>query len=697
MLRMKKSYCSYIICFLISFFYYPRANAAPDQFSTLSGQWVLLKDSSDYLPYFSDCRLDIKPSQNVLDITWYWASEDPLTFHYRVPLDGKESSFDIEKRVWPYENFMGVNYIPKTKGFVRYQEDKDSHDFRVNQRYTIKFSQGSAEMEHVDTYHLSEDRRFLYVYHSRKGREHVIRYVFRHVGTHQVFTHVMKNEWHLKSGMGENAFFISLQGVVNRSKAQLYLEYPKDWEYKESYTLRSFYEHRLDYEFQQIVSVDQAISVFGAQLKGYIVWDENSRSSLCVAFTLAGLKDAIVVPKTMEPLMKAHHLAKIADFSDRFIGMNDEAIFRWAYNAYGKECNKDYIVWMGGATGDQIMPAIADFGVSKKAFFVDLSTDPKHIGEYRLADSLLSLMHPFSMVMGWHSYGKDLERNYVTLTSKHGMRVEGLNTFPNLSFTSMTPPSKDFKFKNNHHLQEEQTYKPEKKVYITLVQTDGLGLGSWNNPERGTIPYAWEVTINWYWMAPVLLQFYYENATPNDFFIGSLSGPGYLYPKAIPDSLFEPLMHIADTICKKLDLNVFETMDYSEGSSGVGNDDLPLSVIKKYFNAMPNIIGMVNGYAPSYTFGKVGKKPLLSFDYYLDERMPENDVAEDLNELIRINFQKPYFMTVHVREWNDIDRVKRILANLNGNVEVVPLDVFLKMAGEYPSFKDHYLLEKKKY
>ena len=59
---------------------------------------------------------------------------------------------------------------------------------------------------------------------------------------------------------------------------------------------------------------------------------------------------------------------------------------------------------------------------------------------------------------------------------------------------------------------------------------------------------------------------------------------------------------------------------------------------------MPNIIGMVNGYAPSYTFGKVGKKPLLSFDYYLDERMPENDVAEDLNELIRINFQKPYFI-----------------------------------------------------
>lgn len=694
---MKKIYLSYVICFLTTFFHYLTAYALSDNVSPWSGQWTIVKDSSDYLPYFSNCSVTIKSSVNVMDITWHWVSEDPLTFHYRVSLDGKENAFDIEKRVWPYENFMGINYIPDTKGRVSYKNSNDKHEFVVTQHYPVKFSQGTAEMQHSDTYHLSDDGRFLYVYHLRKGRKRSIRYVFRRVGVHKVFTHVMKNEWHLKGGMGENAFFVSLQGIVNRSKAKLYLEYPKDWEYKESYTLRSFYEHRLDYEFQQIASINQALSILGEQLKGYIVWDANSRSSLCVAFTLAGLRDAVVVTKEMEPLMKAHHLLKIADFNDRFIGMNDEEIFRWAYREYGKECNKDYIVWMGGASGDQIMPSIADFGVSKKAFFVDLSTDPKHTGEYRLADSLLGQMHPFSMIMGWHSYGKDLERHYVTLTSRHGMRVEGLNTFPNLSFTSMTPPSADFKFVNNHHVQDGKIYKPEKKVYIALVQTDGLGLGSWNSPERGSIPYAWEVTINWYWMAPVLLQFYYENATANDFFIGSLSGPGYLYPKAIPDSLFEPLMHIADTICKKLDLNVFETMDYSQGSSGVGNDDLPRSIIKKYFNAMPGIIGMVNGYAPSYTFGTVDKKPFLSFDYYLDERMPEGDVIEDLNELIRVNSQKPYFMTLHVREWNDIDRVKRILANIEGNAEVLPLDVFLKMAGESPTFQEYYLSESKRF
>ena len=48
-------------------------------------------------------------------------------------------------------------------------------------------------------------------------------------------------------------------------------------------------------------------------------------------------------------------------------------------------------------------------------------------------------MKPMSMVMGWHSYAKDLEREHVKLTSMYGHRVEGLNTLPNLSFSAQIP------------------------------------------------------------------------------------------------------------------------------------------------------------------------------------------------------------------------------------------------------------------
>jgi hypothetical protein len=46
---------------------------------------------------------------------------------------------------------------------------------------------------------------------------------------------------------------------------------------------------------------------------------------------------------------------------------------------------------------------------------------------------------------------------------------------------------------------------------------------------------------------------------------------------------------------------------------------------------------------------------------------------------------------MHVREWSDIKRVKGILDRLGPEFELVPLDVFLKMAGKNPTFKEKLL------
>ena len=154
-----------------------------------------------------------------------------------------------------------------------------------------------------------------------------------------------------------------------------------------------------------------------------------------------------------------------------------------------------------------MLPGIADYGISQGAFVTDLCTDPKrNAGEYALAKKILGKQKTLSIVIGWHSYGKDRERDYVTLTSSLDLRVEGLNTLPDLSFTSKTPASPGFKFLNHHHVVPGKVYKPENKVYLSCIQTDGLGLGAWVRPGRGEIPYAWEVTINWLWMCPTVLE-----------------------------------------------------------------------------------------------------------------------------------------------------------------------------------------------
>ena len=43
--------------------------------------------------------------------------------------------------------------------------------------------------------------------------------------------------------------------------------------------------------------------------------------------------------------------------------------------------------------------------------------------------------------------------------------------------------------------------------------------------------------MNWHVAGPAMLEYFYGMATPNDYFVGGLSGPGYMYPKAIPPQL----------------------------------------------------------------------------------------------------------------------------------------------------------------
>src|ERR1035441_8065716 len=114
---------------------------------------------------------------------------------------------------------------------------------------------------------------------------------------------------------------------------------------------------------------------------------------------------------------------------------------------------------MGGVAGNSMQPGIADLGIYHRSFFTDLSCDPRDTLEYALADKIMAQMKPMtSFVLGWHSYAKDLEAMYITLISKHVLRQEGLNTWPNMSFTTQLPLTPGFKFKNHHNIVPGKTY-----------------------------------------------------------------------------------------------------------------------------------------------------------------------------------------------------------------------------------------------
>lgn len=276
------------------------------------------------------------------------------------------------------------------------------------------------------------------------------------------------------------------------------------------------------------------------------------------------------------------------------------------------------------------------------------------------------------------------------MASRHALVVaEGLATLPNMSFHGNIPVSPDF------HFKQKGTFNPEPKihdkVYLTLIQSDGMGIGSWGRPGRGEIPYGWEANEEYFETAPALLQYYYESATPNDHFIGSLSGPGYFYPKCFPADKLPGALRREDTLMRRMDLHVFGIMDFSEGDHAVGNVDLPKRIVDAYYDFLPATAGFLNGYGPANTYDCRNGRPFISYNYYVDLRKSVGEVVEDLQELARINPVRTCFLPVHVREDNDVRRMKEIVQGLGSEFEVVPPREFVIMAGRRPTMTTRYL------
>ncbi|MFH0991447.1 MAG: GxGYxYP domain-containing protein [bacterium] len=687
---MKRSLSVYALAFLL-----PSLLAAQG-IPSFNGKWALIPQLSHDIGLYANLSIEIMQGASNVVLIHRWGAGRAFFDTLSLQVGGTVNKVQIHNRVWPANVFMGLAMpVGGTRQFKAMWE-KGGKLLKLQESYSLRGSQGLAPIATTHSYELSDDNETLTYTVSRSSRVTgpTVKYVLKKAGFKEAYVMWLEDNWEIQGKLPEHAFLISLQGLANTDEPRLYFIYPPKWDFTYTESVYDFFKNKRNFTFTQLPTYQAAFQAFRKYVKGYVVWDKSVRTSLTVAFTVAGLERAVVVSEEMIPMMEKAGLKPVADFRGKFTSQSDAQIYTWAYDQYWNRCNKEYIVWLGGERGTIMKPGVADWGVAKGVFFSDLSCRRTDTLEYQIASKLLSEMKPASMIMGWHSYAKDLEREYVTLTSNFGHRVEGLHTLPNISFSSKVPVSAGFKFKNNHQVVPGKVYKPEKKVYVTCVQTDGIGLGAWLEPGRGAMPCAWEVLMNYVWMAPSMAEYFYTVATPNDYFIGCLSGPGYMYPKAVPPNLLPGLIAKAKEYMDVLDLNVFETMDYSEGATVEGNTDLTKEIVNAYYTGMPNAIGFINGYAPSYTFTVRDRKPFISFDYYLSPERPEADAVADLKELAKINAKRPYFLLIHVREYSNVARMKAIMDKLGPEFEVVPLDVFLTLAGKEPTYKERFLEKK---
>ncbi|MDD8026947.1 MAG: GxGYxYP family putative glycoside hydrolase [Acidobacteriota bacterium] len=657
----------------------------------LDGEWVLVPQSSTEIDLYGALTVEIAGTNGELTLIRTFGGSRPFKEVWALKIGGFANKIPIPDRVFPTNVFMGLSLPVGSQRTVEAYWDKPDSVLRLEETCDVLASQGQAPLRsrHVLRAGLSPDLMTYTI--TRPTRDLPITYILKRKGSREACYMILDDAWTIGQGLEKQAFLISLQGNVNRDAPRLYFVYPKTWDFNYTPYVFDFFRNRKHYSFRRLSTVEQALQTFRDSVRGYVVWDREVRTSLIVAYTIAGLERAVVVDESMIPLMAANGLAAVEDLRGKFSGWSDARIYQWALDRYGDRCSRDFVIWLGGEHGRVLKPGVADWGMKNGAFFCDLSSKPVDREEYELAGKVLGRMNPMAMVMGWHSYKKDQERDHVRLTSSFGLRVEGLHTLPNVSFSHHVPVDPGFVPRNHHNVEPGKIYTPQAKTYIACIQTDGMGLGAWNEPGRGDIPYAWEQIINYIWLAPVMVEYFDSTSTPNDYFIGALGGPGYVYPKAVPKDKLPGLIAKTWEMMELLDLKVFDIMDHSEGSTVEGNSELTEEVVDAFYKGMPGAIGFVNGYAPSFTFAVRDKRPLVSFDYYLSPTRTEEEATADLRELAALNARRPYFLLVHVREYSNVKRVKDIMDKLGPGFELVPLDVFLKMAGEAPTFRERLL------
>ena len=285
---------------------------------------------------------------------------------------------------------------------------------------------------------------------------------------------------------------------------------------------------------------------------GYLDSEENHISSPArtnAAITAAGVRNSLpVTPRLSERweiLRERETALDLTGFDDKYDATE------WAINNLLSECTTElassYFYEGENSTFQN------DYAVMKGAFCYELNSvvsgnlahsleDP--VAEYLsqdepLLNSILSHIDDFGYVWGWGAGG---ENALASVTALHGLVLLCAN-MSNGSFFYQLPV--DLPSPVQPNLTDINTVIPQNKFYIAFMMNEGdtykamadLYAGSWTQSARGSIPIAWGVDSLVFDLFPFFAEYYYQNATPNDYYFAAASGYGYIHPAYLPASM----------------------------------------------------------------------------------------------------------------------------------------------------------------
>jgi hypothetical protein len=487
--------------------------------------------------------------------------------------------------------------------------------------------------------------------------------------------------------------------------------------------------HNLDaykkiYPIQEQIatSLVEIVEHFRSALHGAVIWDPAIEDSLNIAVMLSALEGLLPIPPEEIGWAEQLELSIVHDLRGKWT--DRVALYSWAFENLFPRCAAGKIACLEPGWH---RPEFLDYVAKQKIFTYSLSSkgsgsvfergwklillllggplwlrnlicdlnlfrqlkrlalrwmasDPEVGLEAKIQHKVASL--PGCTIFGWHTC-RDDEFAFMQLLSANGLRLVPSHLASNFSFHSALPAAAPLK---QSHIREEEVSLEADKIYLTFTYSDGDQLmlmntaqvGGWRRPERGKVPFNWEMQPLLAELAPALLGLFYATLTPNDCLVAGPSGAGYVIPP-LHDDLPGYLAESA-RVCRLADVNVI-TSYYP---------DPPRKAIQQHLQAPENILGYLSGYF--YITSKPvrtgnGKVFLCNSWPHLSQiQFSSGEVLAGVKKLIDAPGNKPRFIGVHLFAYRTtIKDVYHFVQTLDPQkVKVVRADEFLIAA------KKHY-------
>ncbi len=363
----------------------------------------------------------------------------------------------------------------------------------------------------------------------------------------------------------EQLFFTSIQGITAQNKPRIYL-------IRESDTDNFWLNYLLEKKYiKETVNADpwKLHEMFRSEISGAVVFDPKLSAYVNAATMISGIeKLAICTPEIAE---RTGLPIKI-DLRDKW--KTNSEVYTWAIDNLYPKLNKSIICSLypyaaGGWLRDYLIQhKIFTFWISKPGDKDIVGQTPD---EEEVMGNILKKWRSNIPVIGfWYAGADELginEYNGLTLAGKSGKFSVVHDWATNTSIHSGIRVSPDvFKQKHAPKLTLDRS-----KIYVMMIQFESgdapfywqrLQYKDWLQDVHGKFPMGWclgPLTLD---LLPAVLQWHYENASPNDYFFCSMSGVGYTMTHAFGDGMpnkeqvWKRFLSMTNTYMKRLDLDM---------------------------------------------------------------------------------------------------------------------------------------------